>query len=107
MKTSLDTNLKKTLRKQCGPHLIRALLLTLSHLGIYLTAAEMYKETEVFPKLNLLTNHSRLLLHMQIMLRVDKLVIPNTCRKKTMAFWAMSHQLRQDMRTRCALNLGL
>ena len=55
--------------------MISALLLTLSRLGIYfthstvwLTAAEICEETQVFPNLNLLTNHIRLVLGMQIIL---------------------------------------
>ena len=42
----------------------------------------MCKETQVFPKLNLLTNYNQLLLHIEIMmLRVDKLGIPSACRE--------------------------
>ena len=61
--------------EECGPPLISALFLTLTHLGIYfthstvwLTAAEICEETQVFPNLNLLTNNIRLVLDMQIIL---------------------------------------
>ena len=57
------------------------LLLTVLHLGncfthptVCLTAPEIYKETQVFPKLNALTNHSRPVLDIQILMpRVNNL----------------------------------
>ena len=55
----------------------------------------MCKETQLFPKLNLLTNHNRLLLHMQIMLPlVDKL---GTSTAKTIALRAMNPFLGQNL----------
>ena len=63
---------------------------TLSHLEIYfalstiwLRAAEFYKETYVFPELNLLTNNSGLTLNMQItMPRVVKSATVSACRER-------------------------
>ena len=58
--------------QECGPPLPSALLLTLSRLRIYfnrlIDRSWNHEETQVFPKLNLLTNHIRLVLDMQIIL---------------------------------------
>ena len=87
----------QTLCKGRGPPLIKALLLSLSHLGIYLThqtiwltAIEICKETRVFPKLNLLTNYSRLVLCMQNYYAVHWETGHCKCMsRKTIAFWAI------------------
>ena len=61
--------------EECSLPLVSALLLTLSHLGIYfmhptvwLTAAAICDKTQEFPKLNLKTNHSQLVLDVQIIM---------------------------------------
>ena len=62
----------------------------LSHLRIYfthptvwLTEAEICKETQVFPKLNVLANNNRLVLDLEIIIPpVDKLGTVSTCRGK-------------------------
>ena len=40
------------------------------------------RETQVFPNLNLLTNRNRLLLHIIMMPRVEKVGIASKCREK-------------------------
>ena len=76
--------------KERGTPLIRALLLTFSHVGIYfahstvlLTAVEICKETRVFPKLNLLANHRLPVLDKKIIMpHVEKLGAKSTCRER-------------------------
>ena len=51
------------------PALNQSAIVTSIAPGIYLTAAEMCRETQVFPKLHLLTNHNRLLLQMQVLIK--------------------------------------
>ena len=54
-----------------------------SHPTVWLTAAEICKETQVFPKLNLLANNSRLVLNLEIIIPpADKLGTVSTCREK-------------------------
>ena len=80
----------QTLRERCGRPLISVLLTTLSHLGtdithqtVWLTAAEICSATQVFPKLNLLTNHSWYVLDMQIdILLIDKLGTVSKCHER-------------------------
>ena len=54
-----------------------------THPTIWLTAAEICKKTQVFPKLNMLTNHGRKVLDMQIRMPcLDKLRTASACRKR-------------------------
>ena len=79
MKISLHANLQNALLKVL-PALIRALLLSLCHLGIYFTHIIQPFDSQ---KLNLLTNHRRLVPDMQIIMpHVDKLGTASTCRER-------------------------
>ena len=90
-KISLSANLlNKCFSSIRGPPLTRAPWLSTLRLGISLhefkrliDSSRNLEETRVFPKLNLLTNHNRLVLEMQIIMpHVEKLGAVSTCRER-------------------------
>ena len=65
----------------------------LTHSTVWLTAAKMCEETQVFPKLNLLTNHRRLVLDIQIIMpRAINMRTLSACRERQ---WHSARCIRQ------------